>query len=514
MHGLDERFRSAAAAEPGRVAVRDPSRDVEVTYAVLDVAVERAAAALAEAGIGPGERVGICAPKSITSVTGLLATLRAGAAYVPTDVTAPIARSAFIFSDCAVHSVLADPDTADKLAGASDGAFAPAGAVPGLGGNGAELVRLTRRAEAMEGSVRAPEGLAYVLYTSGSTGRPKGVMHTHESALAFVDWCRETFAPTPEDRFTSHAPFHFDLSIHDLYVPLTSGATLVLIGEAESKQPLALAQLVAEERISVWYSTPSILRLMAEFGRMDPDDYGSLRIVHFAGEVFPIKHLRAIRELWRRPRYFNLYGPTETNVCTYHEIPAEIDEDRTQPFPIGRPCSGDRCLVVDEKDGEVAPGTEGELLVSGPSVMSGYWNLPEREASAFLERGDGTRWYRTGDLVVDMGEQCFDFLGRRDRMVKRRGYRVELGEIEAALYRHPDVSEAAVVAIPDEEAGVSIRAFVVWKGEGKPSLIRMKQHCAGEVPLYMVPDAFTFLPVLPKTSTDKVDYQHLSRGTP
>ncbi len=259
----------------------------------------------------------------------------------------------------------------------------------------------------------------------------------------------------------------------------------------------------------MWYSTPSILRLMAEFGRMDADDYATLRIVHFAGEVFPVKHLRAIRALWRRPRYFNLYGPTETNVCTYYEIPDAIDERRTRPFPIGRPCSGDRCVVVDEDDHEVAPGTEGELLVSGPSVMSGYWNLPERDASAFLVDADGMRWYRTGDLVVDMGGQCFDFFGRRDRMVKRRGYRVELGEIEAALYRHPDVSEAAVVAIPDEDAGVSIQAWVTWKGQDRPSLIKMKQHCARELPLYMVPDRFAFPPTLPKTSTDKVDYQKL-----
>jgi amino acid adenylation domain-containing protein len=483
--------------------------------------VERVADALAAAGVGPGERVGVCAPKSIASVTGILATLRAGAAYVPADVTAPAARNAFIFGDCAVHSVLADPETAQTLAGIPDAGFASVEPVGGLEGTGAELVRLARRGEGpgtpasmtgvpgVSGVPEAPKDLAYVLYTSGSTGRPKGVMHTHGSALAFVDWCRETFEPNGRDRFSSHAPFHFDLSIHDLYVPLSTGATLVLIGEAESKQPLSLAKLAAEERISVWYSTPSILRLMAEFGRMAPEDYTSLRIVHFAGEVFPIKHLRAIRALWRTPRYFNLYGPTETNVCTYQEIPETIDEERTRPYPIGKPCSGDRCLVVDEDDQEVAPGEEGELLVSGPSVMSGYWNLPEREASAFLEDANGVRWYRTGDLVVDTGGQCYDFFGRRDRMVKRRGYRVELGEIEAALYRHPDVSEAAVVAIPDQDAGVSIRAWVAWKGEDRPSLIKMKQHCARELPLYMVPDAFSFPTALPKTSTDKVDYQKL-----
>lgn len=507
--GLDEGFRAAASGRPDGVAVRDPARGTETTYAALDDAVDRLAGALSDAGVGAGARVGLCAPKSIASVTGLLATLRAGAAYVPVDVTAPPARNAFIFGDCGVHSVLADPDTARTLAEIRGAGFTLAGSVPGLEGTGAELVRLGREADGAETPAGVPDDLAYVLYTSGSTGRPKGVMHTHRSALAFVDWCRDTFQPRYEDRFSSHAPFHFDLSIHDLYVPLTSGATLVLVGESASKQPLGLAKLIAEERISVWYSTPSILRMMAEFGRMSAEDYLSLRIVHFAGEVFPIKHLRAIRALWTQPRFFNLYGPTETNVCTYFEVPETMEEDRTRPYPIGIPCSGDRCLVLDKDDREVPPGTEGELLVSGPSVMSGYWNLPERDASAFLEAEDGVRWYRTGDLVADIGGGCLDFFGRRDRMVKRRGYRVELGEIEAALYRHPEVSEAAVVAIPDEDAGVSIHAHVAWKGEGRPSLIKMKQYCAGELPLYMVPDRFAFPPSLPKTSTDKVDYQKL-----
>jgi amino acid adenylation domain-containing protein len=508
MERLDELFRSAAQARPQAIAIRDPARGAEISYADLDTSVGRLVTTLSGAGVGSGDRVGLCVPKSIASVTGLLAILRAGAAYVPVDVTAPPARNGFIFRDCSVHSVLADPQAAETLTALPDAGFAAAGSVLAPD-KGVELVRVGLESRGAEPTDGSPDDLAYVLYTSGSTGRPKGVMHTHASARAFVDWCKDTFGVRPDDRFTSHAPFHFDLSIHDLYVPLTSGATLVLIGESDSKQPLALARLVAEERITVWYSTPSILRLMAEFAKMAPGDYENLRIAHFAGEVFPIKHLRAIKAIWQKPRFFNLYGPTETNVCTYFEIPARVEEDRTRPFPIGRPSSGDLCRVVDEEDRDVAEGEEGELLVAGPSVMSGYWNLPERNARAFVLDADGVKWYRTGDVVKDMGGQCFDFLGRRDRMVKRRGYRVELGEIEAALHRHPDVSEAAVVAIPDEDAGVNIRAFVAWKGEGRPSLIKMKQYCAKELPLYMIPDVFSFPPSLPKTSTDKIDYQKL-----
>jgi acyl-coenzyme A synthetase/AMP-(fatty) acid ligase len=335
-------------------------------------------------------------------------------------------------------------------------------------------------------------------------------MHTHASALSFVDWCSDTFAPTSADRFSSHAPFHFDLSILDLYVPLKYGAALVLIGEEAGKQPQRLAALIAERRLTVWYSTPSILRLLLEFGRMERYDYSALRLVLFAGEVFPVKHLRALQALWPHPRYFNLYGPTETNVCTYYKVPGRIPEDRTEPLPIGRTCENDRDRVVDAEERELPPGSEGELYVAGGSVMQGYWHLPERNDRAFFRDGEGTRWYRTGDLVREAGDGNYLFLGRKDRMVKRRGYRVELGEIEAALYRHPAVREAAVVALSDEESGVLIKAYLDTPAEGEPpSLIELKRFCAENLPLYMIPDRFSFQASLPKTSTDKIDYQTL-----
>lgn len=479
-----------------------------VSYGELARLTESISGTLRAGGVRPGDRVGLYAPKSAATVAAILGILRAGAAYVPVDSTAPLARNVCIFRDCGVRAVLAGPGLASSMAEDEKGGFLADDSVAGLESTGVELVLLRGPTEE-EPAAPVPEHLAYVLYTSGSTGQPKGVMHTHASALAFVDWCIDLFEPQPADRFSSHAPFHFDLSIQDLYVPLTTGATLVLIGEVQGKQPLTLAQIVATEKISVWYSTPSILRLMVEAGRMRPEDYPSLRVVLFAGEVFPVKHLQALKQIWRGPRFFNLYGPTETNVCNYYEIPQAVPEDRTEPYPIGFPSSGGACRVITDDGVETRPGEEGELTVSGPSVMAGYWNLPDRNRAAFMVDPDGTRWYRTGDMVRDLGEQCFDFLGRRDRMVKRRGYRVELGEIEAALYRHPDVSEVAVVAVPDEAAGIRINAFIDWGGAERPSLIRMKGFCADQLPLYMVPDGIFFAGALPKTSTDKIDYQSL-----
>jgi acyl-coenzyme A synthetase/AMP-(fatty) acid ligase len=232
--------------------------------------------------------------------------------------------------------------------------------------------------------------------------------------------------------------------------------------------------------------------------------------VLFAGEVFPVKHLRAIKALLPRPRFFNLYGPTETNVCTFYEIPAgAIPAERHEPYPIGMACSHFQTRVVDESGREVRAGQEGELCVAGAGVMAGYWNLAEQTSRAFLADGSGRSWYKTGDVVVESADGNYICAGRRDRMVKKRGYRVELGEIEAGLYRHPAVKEAAVVSMPDAESGVRIKAFVSCHDGRRPSIIELKAFCGDNLPAYMVPDVFSFQESLPKTSTDKIDYQRL-----
>jgi len=315
--------------------------------------------------------------------------------------------------------------------------------------------------------------------------------------------------PTAADRFSSHAPFHFDLSILDIHVCLKHGATLVLIGEDLGKDAPRLAQLIADERISIWYSAPSILALLAQYGNLASRDYSHLKQVLFAGEVFAVKHLRTLCELLPKPRYYNLYGPTETNVCTYHEVVPPVPPERTTPYPIGKVCSHLQGRVVDEHGVDVPRGSEGELCIAGPNVMQGYWALPEQTARSFFVSADGSAWYRTGDIVTEDADGCYTYKGRRDRMVKRRGYRVELGEIEAGLYRHPNVKEAAVVAFADEQEGVSIIAFLSSRDEKPPSLIAIKRFCSENLPLYMIPDKFQWFESLPKTSTDKIDYQRL-----
>ena len=514
---LSQLLDRAACRRPDHPAVEDePGRSI--SYAGLARAADRLATRLGRWGVDRGDRVGLFLPKSLEAVAAIHGALRSGAAYVPVDPTAPAVRGAGIFADGRVKAVIVADDLVEPLRAAWPGP----GPVPRLVVVGPDASSRTAPDDATWDEVQAddapsplppprePDDLAYILYTSGSTGKPKGVMLSHANAFTFLDWCDSALGHGADDRYSSHAPFHFDLSVFDLYASCRHGATLVLIGETLSKDPARLAPYLADRRISVWYSAPSILSLMAQYGGPDEPGRHAPRLVLFAGEVFPIRHLRRLRVAWPDASLWNLYGPTETNVCTAFPIPGAIPDDRDDPYPIGRVCPPLRARVVDEAGSDVEAGNEGELVIAGPGVMRGYFGQPELYARAFFRGGDGTPWYRTGDLVIDDGSGCYLFHGRRDRMVKKRGYRIELGEIEAAIYRHDDVDRAAVVARADE-AGVSIDAFVAMKPARRGSIIAMKRHCTLFLPHYMVPDSIRFLPALPTTSTDKVDYQGLGR---
>jgi len=515
MSGLHQYLEEAACLYPDREAVDDPGSST-LTYRDLQQLSDGVRDRLAHLGVRRGDRVGIWIRKSADSVAAIFGALKCGAAYAPVDPHAPAERNAYIFHDCAVTALVVERCFLQSLAPE----LQKLGPLPSLlvidepgGGAGLQsaLAREQQRdpAEPVATAVPDPDDLAYLLYTSGSTGKPKGVMLSHRNAVSFVDWCSEVFSPTPDDVFSSHAPFHFDLSILDLYVSLKHGAKVVLIGEEAGKDPSGLAKLLSDKRITIWYSAPSILSLLSRFGQLEKRDTSALRMVLFAGEVFPVRHLRELHRQVPHPRFFNDTATTETNVCTYYALPAQIPEEQTEPFPIGRACSHLRTKVVDANAREVRPGEEGELCVTGPGVMQGYWNLPQQTERAFLTDSEGLHWYRTGDLVVEEGERGYRFVGRRDRMVKRRGYRIELGEIEAAIYRHPLVEEAAVIALSDSNDEVRIKAFVACQAGQRTSLIEMKRFCATHLPLYMVPDVFSFETALPKTSTDKIDYQRL-----
>lgn len=513
--GLFEFLDASRQLFPDAIASEEPGIGT-ITYQQLYALTNQLRDLLAHLGVERGDRVGIFLHKSIDSLGAIFGILKTGAAYVPVDPTAPPARGAYILNDCAVKVVIVEQAYLEAL----KAEMAQLGATPHFialesTGAGVYLQKALENYPEPFGEANTVQpnsnDLAYILYTSGSTGKPKGVMLTHRAAISFVDWCSEAFEPVQKDRFSSHAPFHFDLSILDIYVPIKHGAAVVLVSEEIGKDPLRLAPLISDAKITVWYSTPSILSFLAQFGRMENYDYSALRTVLFAGEVFPIKHLLRLKGLLPDPAYYNLYGPTETNVCTYHPIPHEIPAEQTKPFPIGAACSHYQIRVLDENGQEVSRGEEGELCANSPGMMEGYWNLPDRTANAFWVNVDGQKWYKTGDIVIEEAGGIYTYISRRDRMVKKRGYRVELGEIESGLYKHHAVKEAAVIATQDEEQGVKTIAFLSCKEDERPSIIQLKRFCTENLPQYMVPDLIKFLDVLPKTSTDKINYQELKR---
>jgi len=503
LEGSAERF-------PERVAVCLTGGS-SLTYRQLCDRARRVAGFLIQGGVSPGDRVGIVLPKSLEAVCAIYGSLMAGAAYVPLDFMAPAAWVGGVLCDCGCQVAIVDSRCSELAA-----EIAARMKVVLVGGeeSGCEVPAHHSWTEILEcGAIagrsvtREADDLAYILYTSGSTGQPKGVMLSHGNAATFVDWCADAFGITEHDRFGSHAPFCFSISIFDLFVCINAGATLCLIPEEMGRNPRLLVKFIVEREISVWKSTPAILSLIIEFGAPHEDDLASIRLVIFGGGVFPIGQLRHLARMLPRARIFNHWGCTETNGCIYARVTSSISEDRGEAWPLGFPSSHCSVLLLDEESGQESNET-GMMYISSASVSLGYWNRPAETEAAFVWR-DQKRWYRTGDIVRYDPNDGFIYVGRRDRMVKRRGNRIELGEIERALFAHPGLHEAAVVALPDPEEGVQITAFVVAIGAPKPSIIELKTHCAKELPAYMAPDYFVFLDSLPRTSTGKTDYPGL-----
>jgi amino acid adenylation domain-containing protein len=357
---------------------------------------------------------------------------------------------------------------------------------------------------------------AYILHTSGSTGVPKGVAISHLNALTFVNMATDFFGLNENDRLCSHAPLHFDLSVFDLFGAVKAGAAIVLVPESLSAFPQALVELIEKERISVWNSVSSVLTMMVDRGGLERFKFDALRLVHFSGDNMPVKYLKALKGHMKKASFYNIYGQTEANSSLFYPVNS-VPDSEVWKVPIGKPFPDFEVFAIDEEGNVITkPGEEGELYIHAATVALGYWGDEERTKERFVpdprRPAVTSKVYRTGDSVRLDEDGNYVFAGRKDHMVKSRGYRIELDEIELVLNGHPAVKQAVVLAIPDEIIGNRIITIIAPVAGASITDSDLIDFCITRLPKYMIPEIIRFSESLPTTSTGKIDRKALAHS--
>ncbi|MET0135817.1 MAG: amino acid adenylation domain-containing protein [Kibdelosporangium sp.] len=466
----------AVAGRSPRATAIVAADGTRTTYADL-TGRARAVAAVLRERVPPGARVALPTGKQPATVIGMLGALMAGRSYVPVDPAAPAERRRFVVRDagCEIELSTSDSVTGLPVLRPGDEPATP----PDPGPDALDV-----------------DAEAYLLYTSGSTGTPKGVVITHRNANAFVGWAAEAFPLGPDDQVAVHAPLHFDLPVYDIYVGLAAGATLHLVPPKTALFPQALQNFLAEREITHLYAVPSALTALLNRSTLPKDGLPSLRRLLYAGEEFRASALARLMQAIPQATVGNLYGPIETNVITSYVLSGPPADDSR--VPVGRPAAGVTIKLLGENDSEA---DEGELVVAGDCVTPGYLGRPD-----LTEKATWQGFYRTGDFARRDENGVLHLMGRRDGLVKTRGYRVEIGEIEAAMAGHPGVGEVVVVPEADPELTNKLHALVVPAPGTDPAGLTggVVEYCRERLPAYMVPGDIQLVTDLPRTSTGKV----------
>ncbi len=489
---IDQLFAAQAAATPQAVALIACSE--ALSYRELDRRASRLAHYLRGLGVAPQELVAVRLQRSAELVVALLAVLKAGAAYVPIDPAYPAERSRFLLTDSGARFLITTADLPAEPA---------AGRSVLVDGMAAEILACSDA----DPGVELPAGaLAYLIYTSGSTGRPKGVAITHGAAAELVQWGRRTFAPRELAGVLAATSVCFDLSVFEIFVPLSTGGRVVLAAHA-----LELGDLAARGEVTWLNTVPLAAAELERQGGIPP----SVVTVNLAGEALPADLAERLYRLPHVERVLNSYGPSED---TTYSTWAVVERSSPRAPAIGRPLPNTRTYVV-EPGGLPAPlGVAGELLIAGDGLAWGYLQRPDLTAERFVPDGlggqPGGRLYRTGDLARYRPDGQLEFLRRIDHQVKVRGFRIEPGEIEVALCRHPAVGEAAVLAVSVTGEPTLVAYVAPASDQEVPSASDLARWLRDSLPAFMVPSVFVPLAALPRTTNGKLDRAALPAPAP
>ncbi|QSQ26379.1 non-ribosomal peptide synthase/polyketide synthase [Pyxidicoccus parkwayensis] len=493
---LHELFERQADLHPDAIAVVDGPR--QLTYAQLEAQANRLAHRLRALGVGPEAVVGLYLERSAELVISLLATLKAGGAYLPLDTAYPAEHLAFMLQDSRVRVLLTRPALADSLPSQGEARLL---LQPDL---------LRDEPSHRPAPLACASNLAYVLYTSGSTGRPKGVCIPHRGVLNYLSWCLDAYRVRDGGGSPVHSSFSFDLTVTSLLAPLAAGRGAVLVPEEGAVHGLG-EMLLNGSDYSLVKLTPSHLKLLTH--QLPPPQLaGRTHAFVIGGEALFAEELEVWRQHAPATRLINEYGPTETVVgcCTYEVTAADA---RVGPVLIGRPIANTQLYVLDAHGQPVPLGVPGELYIGGEGVGRGYLGRPELTAERFIPHPfsstPGERLYRTGDLVRWRAHGQLEYLGRLDSQVKVHGFRIELGEIESVLATHPAIREVVALAREDVAGDKRLVGYVTPRQGATLEAAQLREYAKGRLPEYMVPSAFVVLEALPLTPNGKVDRKAL-----
>lgn len=493
---VKEMFEKQAARSPQAPAVL--FEGAAIRYEELNRRINRLAHLLLSYGVGPESIVALALPRSAAMVVAMLAVHKMGAAYLPVDPEYPAERIAYMLEDAAPACIITAAELAPGLPARCS--------APRIVLDGPDTVcQLALQKDTNPDLGRQPSPLnpAFVIYTSGSTGKPKGVMVTFGNMVNFLFSHQDLFRLGEKDRLLAVTTISFDISVLEIFLPLTNGASVEIIGKETILDPEALAAKIRESGATVMQATPTLWQTLV---MAKPGALGSLRVIS-GGEAMPANLKLALEELGCTVH--NLYGPTET---TIYSTAGVLERGETGKPSIGKPVWNTRIYVLDAGLVPVPPGVAGDLYIAGDGLARGYLGRPGLTAERFVADPygqPGSRMYRTGDLARWLPDGAVDYLGRADHQVKIRGFRIEPGEIEAVLVRHPQAAQAAVMIREDRPGEKRLAAYIVPAPGCSPDAAELRRYAAGVLPDYMVPAAFVMQKELPLTPNKKIDRKAL-----